>query len=68
MTAITALSPRLLWQFFDDICKIPRPSGHEAALAKWISDWAQQQGFAVVQDHIGNLIIKKAATPGCENS
>ena len=68
MTAITALSPRLLWQFFDDICKIPRPSGHEAALAQWISDWAQQRGFAVVQDKVGNLIINKPATAGFEHS
>ena len=66
MTAINQLSPRLLWQFFDTLCSIPHPSGHEAAVRQWITDWAQERGLAVVQDTVGNLIIRKAATPGME--
>lgn len=66
MTAINQLSPRLLWQFFDTLCSIPHPSGHEAAVRQWITGWAQERGLAVMQDAIGNLIISKAATPGME--
>ena len=66
-TSIRTLAPSLLWQFFDIICSIPHPSGHEAALRQWISDWAQAQGLTVIQDTVGNLIIRKAATPGMES-
>lgn len=66
MTEITQLTPHLLWQFFNTLCSIPHPSGHEAAVRQWITDWAQERGLATVQDTVGNLIIRKAATPGME--
>ncbi|WP_375055647.1 aminoacyl-histidine dipeptidase [Zobellella sp. DQSA1] len=66
MSEIRSLSPALLWQFFDTLCSIPHPSGHEAAVRQWITDWAQEQGLAVQQDKVGNLIIRKAATAGME--
>ncbi|WP_107853168.1 aminoacyl-histidine dipeptidase [Oceanimonas marisflavi] len=67
MTAIHTLSPSSLWGFFNTICSIPHPSGHEAALRHWITGWAQEQGLTVRQDDTGNLIIKKPASPGMEN-
>ena len=67
MTALTDLSPNLLWFFFDKICSIPHPSKHEAALSAWIQNWAQEQGLKVQTDAVGNIIIKKPATPGMEN-
>jgi dipeptidase D len=66
MTPVSQLSPRLLWQFFDTLCSIPHPSGHEAALRQWIADWAAEQGLDVMQDAIGNLVIRKAASAGME--
>lgn len=66
MSSIRQLSPRLLWQFFDTQCSIPHPSGHEAALRQWITDWATENNLVVMQDTIGNLIIRKAATAGME--
>ncbi len=67
MTALTDLSPNLLWFFFDKICSIPHPSKHEAALSAWIQNWAREQGLSVKEDKVGNLIIKKPATPGMED-
>ncbi|MCC4265012.1 aminoacyl-histidine dipeptidase [Oceanimonas baumannii] len=67
MTSIRTLAPETLWGFFDTICSIPHPSGHEAALRSWISNWANGQGLPVLQDEVGNLIIKKPASPGMEN-
>ncbi|MDP5292643.1 aminoacyl-histidine dipeptidase [Oceanimonas sp. CHS3-5] len=67
MMSIRSLSPTSLWGFFDTICSIPHPSGHEAALRRWIADWARERGLVVHQDDIGNLIIKKSASPGMEN-
>lgn len=45
----------------------PHPSKHEAKLSAWIIQWAQGEGLAVKQDKVGNIIIKKPATPGMEN-
>jgi dipeptidase D len=67
VTALTDLSPNLLWFFFDKICSIPHPSKHEAALSAWIQNWAREQGLSVSEDTVGNLIIKKPATPGMED-
>lgn len=67
MSELQQLSPSHLWFFFDKFCQIPRPSKHEAALSQWIQDWAQSQAISVKVDPVGNLILKKPATPGLEN-
>ncbi|MFO6422862.1 aminoacyl-histidine dipeptidase [Motilimonas sp. KMU-193] len=67
MNQLNQLSPQPLWSLFEQICQIPHPSKHEQALADWIMQWATAQGLAVLQDKIGNVIIKKPATPGMEH-
>ena len=67
MAQLSSLSPQLIWHFFEQICSIPHPSKHEARLSAWIVEWAQGEGLAVKQDAVGNIIIKKPATPGMEN-
>lgn len=67
MTSIRTLAPASVWGFFDTICSIPHPSGHEAELRRWITLWANDLGLVVQQDEIGNLLIKKPASPGMEN-
>lgn len=66
MTALTQLYPQPLWQWFEQICAIPHPSKHEQALSSYIQQWAKAQGLAVVEDKVGNLIIRKPATAGME--
>lgn len=66
-TAIHQLFPQPLWQWFEQICAIPHPSKHEAALSEFIQQWAKQRGLPVVVDHVGNLIIRKPATAGMED-
>ena len=67
MSELLRLSPSHLWFFFDKFCQIPRPSKHEAALSQWIQNWATAQGIMIKVDPVGNLILKKPATPGFEN-
>ncbi|MFK3975426.1 aminoacyl-histidine dipeptidase [Shewanella vesiculosa] len=67
MTALTQLYPQPLWQWFEQICAIPHPSKHEHALSQHIQQWAKAQGLAIVEDKVGNLIIRKPATAGMEN-
>ncbi|WEM41700.1 aminoacyl-histidine dipeptidase [Photobacterium sp. DA100] len=67
MSEISQLSPQPVWQFFDQICSIPHPSKHEEALAQHIIQFAQDEGLDVRRDAVGNVFIKKPATPGMED-
>lgn len=67
MTAISQLQPQALWQWFEQICAIPHPSKHEQALSAHIQAWAKDKQLDIIEDKIGNLIIKKPATSGMEN-
>lgn len=65
--ALNQLFPQAVWQWFEQICAIPHPSKHEAALSAHIQAWAKTRDLPVVVDSVGNLIIRKPATPGMEN-
>ncbi|MFM2333526.1 MAG: hypothetical protein RIQ74_2373, partial [Pseudomonadota bacterium] len=60
------LSPKQVWQHFETLCTIPRPSKHEQQLRQHLQDWAEQRSLDTYIDEIGNLIIRKAATAGKE--
>lgn len=65
--SISQLFPQPLWQWFEQICAIPHPSKHEAALRAHIQQWAEAQGLAILTDPTGNLIIRKPASAGMED-
>ncbi len=43
---------------FYDICKIPRCSGNEGQIAEWLVQWAKSLSLDVIQDSIGNVIVR----------
>jgi dipeptidase D len=63
----SALEPRAVWGHFATLCAIPRPSKHEAALREHLLAWARARNLASRVDAAGNLILKKPASPGCED-
>ncbi|WP_281559218.1 aminoacyl-histidine dipeptidase [Thalassomonas sp. RHCl1] len=67
MSDIAKLQPQGLWQIFDSICAIPRPSKHEEKVSAWIQNWAKELDLTVKEDKVGNLIISKGATAGMED-
>ncbi|ORM78295.1 MULTISPECIES: beta-Ala-His dipeptidase [Pantoea] len=67
MSELSQLSPQPLWDIFAKICSIPHPSYHEEALAEYVVSWAKEQNFWVERDRVGNILIRKPATPGMEN-
>ena len=62
------LAPAIVWQHFSTFCAIPRPSKGEAALRDYLKDWAVARGLATSVDATGNLIVRKAASPGHEGA
>ncbi|SFB91226.1 aminoacyl-histidine dipeptidase [Pseudoalteromonas denitrificans] len=67
MSQLSNLSPQPLWSIFEKICSIPHPSKHEDKISAWIQQWVLELGLNIKEDKVGNLIIKKPATPGMEN-
>ncbi|MDR0769058.1 MAG: M20/M25/M40 family metallo-hydrolase, partial [Dysgonamonadaceae bacterium] len=61
------LKPVLLWDFFDRITQIPRPSKKEDKIITFLLDFAGQQGLEAKKDAAGNVLIRKPATRGKEN-
>jgi dipeptidase D len=65
---LDTLEPKALWKHFLNLSQIPRGSKNEAAAAKWVADQARAMGCEVMQDEVGNVIIRKKAAPGRENA
>ncbi len=67
MSEIASLQPNCVWQRFDEICQIPRPSKHEEQITKYLLDFAEQRNLRHRQDSAGNVFIEKPATNGFED-
>ncbi len=59
---IAALVPEIVWGHFQTICRIPHPSGYEAALINHIQEFAEKLNLSTWVDPVGNLLVKKPAT------
>jgi len=64
---ISTFKPVLLWKYFGEISRIPRCSKNEEAIARYITSVAEKFGLEYKTDDVGNIVIKKPATPGKEN-
>ncbi len=62
------LKPERVFYYFGELSRIPRESGNEQAVSNFLVDTAKKLGLEVYQDKINNVIIKKPATKGYENS
>lgn len=65
---ITDLKPALIWQCFDEITKVPRPTHHLDKMKEFLVDWANRHNIEVHTDEVGNVMMRKPATPGHENA
>lgn len=64
---IAELKPESVWRNFYALTRIPRPSGHEAAVADYLCSFGKNLGLETIKDETGNIIIRKPAIPGMEN-
>ena len=63
---ITGFKPEKLFHFFEDISAIPRGSGNEKAICKYLVDFAKERDLEVHHDDLSNVIIKKKGSSGAE--
>jgi dipeptidase D len=67
MKSIKDLKPKALWTYFDEICQIPRPSGKEEKIIKYLMEFGEKHKLETKKDNSGNVLIKKAANHNFEN-
>ena len=63
---IRDLEPRQVWEQFEAVTRIPRPSKKEERIIEFLIDFAKQHELEWQRDKIGNVVIRKDATPGYE--
>lgn len=61
------LAPKAIWEYFREITLIPRPSKKEELINQYLIDFAKSHKLDYEQDAVGNVLIRKAGTPGMEN-
>ncbi|MEI6059585.1 MAG: aminoacyl-histidine dipeptidase [Bacteroidota bacterium] len=64
---IFKLEPTAVWKNFYSLTQTPRPSNHEDRIQQFMVDFGKNLGLETIKDEVGNIIIRKPATPGMEN-
>jgi dipeptidase D len=64
---LSALQPGPVWEYFREILEIPRPSKKEEKIIAYLVEFGKKHNLETLTDQIGNVLIRKSATPGFEN-
>ncbi|RLD56697.1 MAG: cytosol nonspecific dipeptidase, partial [Bacteroidetes bacterium] len=64
---ILNLEPKAIWKNFYSLTQVPRPSKKEEEIRGFCAGFGRNLGLETIIDDIGNVIIKKPATPGMED-
>ena len=64
---ILKLEPQLVWKNFSKLNAVPRPSKKEERVIQFMLDFGDSLGLETFKDDVGNVIIRKPASPGMEN-
>ena len=67
MSEIQNLNPQCIWKNFYALTQVPRPSGHLEKVQQFLLDFGKQAGVETFKDPAGNIVFRKAATPGMDN-
>lgn len=67
MGTLSTLKPALVWEIFEEITRVPRPSKHEEKIIAYLVDFATRHNLQHKVDAAGNVVIYKPATPGYES-
>ena len=61
------LSPKEVWNFFEDLNAVPRPSKKEERVIEFVKVFGEDLNLPTYVDPAGNVIIKKPATSGMDD-
>ncbi len=66
MSIFNGLKPEAVWNYFEEICKIPRPSNKEEKIVSYLLNFGKKNNLETSRDSAGNVLIQKPATKGKE--
>ena len=61
------LEPARVWKHFAALNAVPRPSKKEERIIEFARQFGESCGLPTEVDHVGNVIIRKPASPGMED-
>jgi len=64
---VRALEPKTVWNHFADLNEVPRPSKKEERVIQFMKDFGEKLKLDTQVDSVGNVIIRKPASPGMED-
>lgn len=64
---LSKLSPKRVFYYFQKLCSVPHGSGNTKIISDLCVEMAKGLNLPVIQDELGNVIIKKAASCGYED-
>jgi len=64
---IRNLEPAIVWNNFENLNAVPRPSKKEERVIAFMKLFGKELGLETIEDKVGNVIINKPATKGMEN-
>ena len=67
MSEITKLEPKLVWELFDAITRVPRPSKKEEKIREFLVDFAKKHNIDYQTDETSNVVMRVPGTKGYEN-
>ena len=67
MRVLSQLEPAKVFEYFEDISNIPRPSYKEEKISNYLVQFAKDHNLEYYQDELFNVIMIKEATPGYED-
>ena len=65
-TSLPLLEPANLWTHFSALNAVPRPSKREERIIQFMLDFAASHRLFAEKDAVGNVLVRKPATPGME--
>lgn len=61
------MDPAPVWEIFQDLTQVPRPSHHEEKVSAWVAEWARAHDLETSVDDVGNVFVLAPATSGMED-
>ena len=68
MAVLEKVEPEKVFRFFEELSRIPHGTFDTRRISDHCVAFAKERGLEVIQDKVGNVIIKKPGTPGYEDS
>lgn len=68
MSSSAKLEPKVVFDCFQEVTRIPRPSKREEKMIAFLRDFGKGLGLDTQVDAVGNVVIRKPATAGREGA